>query len=65
MCITYYSIYGSVDGTIVLLAVTSADTALEAARQARWDYPSIANTVFALPYPEQELRETPSKERTA
>jgi hypothetical protein len=54
MVINYYSIYGSVDGTIVLLAVTSADTALEAARQARWDYPSIANTVFALPYPNEE-----------
>jgi hypothetical protein len=51
----YYNIYGSVDGTIVLLAVISADTAFEAARQARWDYPSIAETVFALPYPEQKV----------
>ena len=55
MCITYYSIYGSVDGTIVLLTVTSAESAHEAARQARWEYPSIANTVFALPYPEQDV----------
>jgi hypothetical protein len=54
MVINYYSIYGSIDGTIVLLAVTSAESAFEAARQARWDYPSIANTIFALPYPEQE-----------
>ena len=50
----YYNIYGSVDGTIVLLAVVSADSSFEAARQARWDYPSIANTIFALPYPSEE-----------
>jgi hypothetical protein len=54
MYLAFYNIYGSVDGTIVLLAVTSAESAYEAARQARRDYPSIANTVFALPYPEQE-----------
>ena len=44
-----YSIYGTIDNTIVLLDVVTAPDAEWAVIIARHNFPSVVNTIFALP----------------
>lgn len=43
-----FSIYGSIDGTIVLLDVVEASDAVWAVSIACKNFPTVADTIFAL-----------------
>jgi hypothetical protein len=49
-----YNVYASVNNTIVLLFVRYANDAEHAVVASQEECPLVANTIFALPYPEQK-----------
>jgi len=51
---TLYNVYASVNNTIVLLFVRYANDAEHAVVASQEECPLVANTIFALPYPEQK-----------